>query len=87
MFNKVVKQLIRKRWTSEVWYKSDYLDDMLERDIYKRARVVGLYKNKGTGGIEIDRTIIHVVHDTRDILSILNRFIRTFKCSLRWLLL
>lgn len=47
--------------------------DILERDIYKRAKVIDRYRDKGTVRIEVDRTIIHMVHDTREILSILSR--------------
>ena len=70
---KEAKQLIRAGWTPPGLSKSYHKGDFLERDIYKRGRVIERSKANGTVSIEIDRTIIHMVHDTRQILSILSR--------------
>lgn len=70
---KEAKKLIRQGWTPPGWHKSYHRGDILERDIYKRAKVIDRYQDKGTVRIEVDRTIIHMVHDTREILSILSR--------------
>ena len=67
------KQLLRAGWTPPGKSKRYYTGDILEVDIYKRGRVVERSKNNGTVSIEIDRKIIHLVHDTREILSILSR--------------
>lgn len=67
------KQLLRAGWTPPGKNKRYHTGDILEVDIYKRGRVVERSRNKGTVSIEIDRKIIHLVHDTREILSILSR--------------
>ena len=67
------KQLLRAGWTPPGKSKRYHTGDILEVDIYKRGRVVERSKNNGTVSIEIDRKIIHLVHDTREILSILSR--------------
>ena len=69
---KQAKQLIRQGWTPPGWHTRYHQGDILERDIYKRARVID--RERGTVRIEVDRTIIHLVHDTREILSILQRY-------------
>ncbi|WP_372762009.1 hypothetical protein [Pseudoalteromonas sp.] len=68
---KQVKKLIRQGWTPPGWHKRYHRGDILQHDIYRRAKV--LARDKGTVRIEVDRTIIHLVHDTREILSILSR--------------
>ncbi len=69
---KQAKQLIRQGWTPPGWHTRYHQGDILERDIYKRARVID--RERGAVRIEVDRTIIHLVHDTREILSILQRY-------------
>ncbi|MEM5507434.1 hypothetical protein WNY98_01000 [Pseudoalteromonas sp. AS71] len=70
---KEAKQLIRAGWTPPGLSKSYHRGDFLERDLYKRGRVIERSRDNGTVSIEIDRTVIHMVHDTREILSILSR--------------
>ena len=67
------KKLIRAGWTPPGLSKRYYRGDYLDRDIYKRGRVIERSKDNGTVRIEVDHTIIHMVRDTREILSILNR--------------
>lgn len=69
---KQAKQLIRQGWTPPGWHRSYHQGDILGHDIYKRARVID--RERDTVRVEIDRTIIHLVHDTREILSILQRY-------------
>ncbi|GAA59308.1 hypothetical protein P20652_1169 [Pseudoalteromonas sp. BSi20652] len=70
---KEAKQLIRAGWTPPGLSKSYHRGDFLDRDLYKRGRVIERSRDNGTVSIEIDRTVIHMVHDTREILSILSR--------------
>lgn len=67
------KKLVRAGWIppglSKRYYKGDYLD----HNVYKQGRVIERSRDNGTVSIKIDRTIIHMVHDTREILSILTR--------------
>ncbi|KAF7769568.1 hypothetical protein PUND_a0712 [Pseudoalteromonas undina] len=69
---KQAKQLIRQGWTPPGWHRSYHQGDILGHDIYKRARVID--RERDTVRVEVDRTIIHLVHDTREILSILQRY-------------
>ena len=69
---KQAKQLIRQGWTPPGWHRSYHQGDILGHDIYKRARVID--RERDTVRVEIERTIIHLVHDTREILSILQRY-------------
>ena len=69
---KQAKQLIRQGWTPPGRHRSYHQGDILGHDIYKRARVID--RERDTVRFEIDRTIIHLVHDTREILSILQRY-------------
>ncbi|TMP71505.1 hypothetical protein [Pseudoalteromonas sp. S1608] len=69
---KQAKQLIRQGWTPPGWHRSYHQGDILGHDIYKRARVID--RERDTVRVEVDRNIIHLVHDTREILSILQRY-------------
>jgi len=69
---KQARHLIRQGWTPLGWHTRYHQGDILERDIYKRARVID--RERDTVRVEVDRTIIHLVHDTREILSILQRY-------------
>lgn len=65
--------LIRAGWTPPGLSKRYHRGDFLERDIYMQGRVIERSRDNGTVSIVIDRTIIHMVRDTREILSILSR--------------
>lgn len=56
------------------WQKKYHKGDRLDYDIYRHGRVVKPIDRDGRITIEIDDTIIHMVHDTREILSILSRY-------------
>ena len=66
------KKLIRAGWTPPGLSKRYHRGDFLDRDIYKQGRVIERSRNNGTVTIEIDHTTVHMVHDTREILSILS---------------
>ena len=44
-----------------------------DRDVYRRGRVVERHDRKGIIFLEVDDQLIHLVHDTREILSIVTR--------------
>ncbi|MFK3858642.1 MULTISPECIES: hypothetical protein [Pseudoalteromonas] len=54
--------------------KKYHKGDRLDYDIHRHGRVVKPIDRDGRITIEIDDTIIHMVHDTREILSILSRY-------------
>ena len=56
------------------WQKKYHQGDRLDDDIYRYGRVVKPIDDDGLITIEVDDTIIHIVHDTREILSILSRY-------------
>lgn len=55
------------------WYKRYRHGDILDRDIYRHGRVIKRRDRNGIIAIEIDDRLIHLVHDTREILSIVTR--------------
>ena len=55
------------------WYKRYHHGDILDRDIYRHGRVIKRRDRNGIIAIEIDDRLIHLVHDTREILSIVTR--------------
>ena len=55
------------------WYKKYHRGDRLDRGIYRRGRVVERHDRKGIILLEVDDQLIHLVHDTREILSIVTR--------------
>ncbi len=55
------------------WYKRYHHGDILDRDIYRHGRVIKRRDRNGIIAIEIDDRLIHLVHDTREILSIVSR--------------
>ena len=56
------------------WYKRYHHGDILDRDIYRHGRVIKRRNRNGIIAIEIDDRLIHLVHDTREILSIVSRY-------------
>lgn len=56
------------------WQKKLHKGDILDDNIYRHGRVVKPIDRDGLITIEVDDTIIHMVHDTREILSILSRY-------------
>ncbi|MBE0376302.1 MULTISPECIES: hypothetical protein [Pseudoalteromonas] len=56
------------------WQKKYHKGDRLDDDIYRHGRVIKPIDRDGRITIEVDDTIIHMVHDTREILSILSRY-------------
>lgn len=56
------------------WYKRYHHGDILDRDIYRHGRVIKRLNRNGIIAIEIDDRLIHLVHDTREILSIVSRY-------------
>lgn len=56
------------------WQKKLHKGDILDDNIYRHGRVVKPIDRDGRITIEVDDTIIHMVHDTREILSILSRY-------------
>jgi hypothetical protein len=68
---KQAKSLIHQGWTPPGWHTRYNHGDILARDIYKRAKVLG--RDRGIVRIKIDSTILHLVHDTHEIISILKR--------------
>ncbi|BBW92502.1 hypothetical protein PS1M3_25890 [Pseudoalteromonas sp. PS1M3] len=67
------KQLLRAGWTPPGLTKRYHRGDYLDRNVYKQGRVIERSRDNGTVSIKIDSTVIHMVHDTREILSILTR--------------
>ncbi|MCH2085823.1 hypothetical protein [Pseudoalteromonas sp.] len=55
------------------WYERYRHGDILDRDIYRHGRVIKRRDRNGIIAIEIDDRLIHLVHDTREILSIVTR--------------
>lgn len=55
------------------WYKKYHRGDRLDRDIYRRGRVIERHDRKGLVLLQVDDQLIHLVHDTREILSIVTR--------------
>lgn len=56
------------------WYKKYHRGDRLDRDIYRHGKILKPVDRDGRITIEVDDTVIHMVHDTREILSILSRY-------------
>ena len=56
------------------WYKRYHHGDILDHDIYRHGRVIKRRNRNGIIAIEIDDRLIHLVHDTREILSIVSRY-------------
>ncbi|AZN31846.1 hypothetical protein [Pseudoalteromonas sp. Xi13] len=67
------KKLVRAGWTPPGLNKRYHRGDYLDRNVYKQGRVIERSRDNGTVSIKIDSTVIHMVHDTREILSILTR--------------
>ncbi|TMO03440.1 hypothetical protein CWB60_19205 [Pseudoalteromonas sp. S327] len=67
------KKLVRAGWTPPGLSKRYHRGDYLDRNVYKQGRVIERSRDNGTVSIKIDSTVIHMVHDTREILSILTR--------------
>lgn len=56
------------------WQKKLHKGDILDDSIYRHGRVIKPIDRDGRITIEVDDSIIHMVHDTREILSILSRY-------------
>lgn len=56
------------------WQKKYHKGDILDRDIYRHGKILKPVDRDGRITIEVDDTVIHMVHDTREILSILSRY-------------
>ncbi|AXV66120.1 hypothetical protein D0907_12965 [Pseudoalteromonas lipolytica] len=55
------------------WQKKYRKGDILDRDIYRRGKVIKSRNNDGLISIQVDGTIVRLVEDTREIVSILSR--------------
>lgn len=67
------KKVARGRGLPPGWYKKYHRGDRLDRDIYRRGRVIKRHDRQGLILLEVDDRLIHLVHDTREILSIVSR--------------
>ncbi|MGO2010403.1 MAG: hypothetical protein ACTJH9_05525 [Pseudoalteromonas sp.] len=55
------------------WQKKYHRGDILDHDIYRYGKILTPIGRDNVITIEVDDTIIHLVHNTREILSILSR--------------
>ena len=55
------------------WQKKLRKGDILDRDIYRRGKVIKSRDRDGLISIQVDDTVVRLVEDTREIISILSR--------------
>ncbi|WP_335992755.1 hypothetical protein [Pseudoalteromonas sp. CH_XMU1449-3] len=55
------------------WQKKLRRGDILDRDIYRRGKVIKSRDRDGLISIQVDDTVVRLVEDTREIISILSR--------------
>jgi hypothetical protein len=55
------------------WQKKYRKGDILDRDIYRHGKVIKSRDRDGLISIQVDGTVVRLVEDTREIISILSR--------------
>ena len=55
------------------WQKKLRKGDILDRDIYRHGKVIKSRDRDGLISIQVDGTVVRLVEDTREIISILSR--------------